>query len=498
MSQVDARLAAVAASSRPGRDAGISARVGIVISSGVPVLVLLSMGPVAGMAGPPSVLIWGLSAVIGFCMALAFAELAASRPYLTGGIGVLAASVYAPRSRVLALVSQWSYWFGWSPALAINGALVATYLHGLILPRAPSWTVVTLAAIVLGGSATVNHFGLRAGGRFQVILVGCVLAGVALFAVGAVLSGRFDAGRLAPFTPPGGWLSGHGVIALGGGLFIAGWSAYGAELSLSYSGEYREGTREAARALVIIAMVGILTYTTVPLILVGVVGTARLTADPSVALLPLARMAAQGAADIVVVILIVALALSLNMVTIGSSRALYRMARNGQAPESLGRLNRHGVPGNALRFDLAVNVTLLLGVTLIDQGHTASVPIALLAAANVGYFLSIGLALVAAWLNHRQARRGHRRLTIRTGLIHFTLALAGLNLVLIVFAGFAWGWGNLALGVLVLTAVITVFARRRRPAQVPRDTSPRPACIAWPGVHPAATTEQPGPYGESS
>jgi amino acid transporter len=463
------------------------------ISSGVPVLVLLSMGPVAGLAGPPSVLIWGLSALIGFCMALVFVELAASRPHLTGGIGVLAASVYAPRSRTLALVGQWSYWFGWSPALAINGVLVGAYLHGLLLPHAPTWTVVALAAAVLGGSATVNHFGLRAGGRFQMILIGCVLAGVALLALGAVLSGRFDAGRLAPFAPPGGWLSGRGVVALGGGLFIAGWSAYGAELALTYSAEYRDGTREAVRALVVIAMVGVLAYTLVPLILIGVVGPARLNADPLAALLPLARTAAHGGAAVVVVILIVALALSLNMVTIGSSRALYRMARNGQAPAALGRLNRHGVPGNALRFDLAVNVTLLLAVTLIDRGHTASIPVALLAAANVGYFLSIGLALVATWLSHRQGRRGHRQLTIRTGLINLGLALAVLNFVLIALAGFAWGWRNLILGVLVLTAVITLFARRRRPVRVSLGVAPQPFCIAWPGARPAPVTERPEP-----
>jgi amino acid transporter len=454
------------------RRTGISTRIGVAICSGVPVLILLSMGPVAGLAGPPSVLVWGLSAVIGLCMGLAFTELAASRPYLTGGIGVLAASVYAPRSRVLALVSPWSYWFGWSPALAINGILVGTYLHGMVLPRAPSWTIVALATCVLGGSVTVNHFGLRAGGRFQVILIICVMCGIALLAAGTVLSGRFDTERLVPFTPPGGWLSGHGIIAIGGGLFIAGWSAYGAELALSYSGEYRDGTREAIRALVIIAIVGVIAFTIAPLILIGVVGTRRAQADPSAALLPLARIVAGAAGDVVIVILIVALVLSLNMITIGSSRALYRMARNGRAPASLGRLNRYGVPGNALVFDLAVNVTLLLAVTLLHRGHTASIPIALLAASNVGYFISISLALIAAWLNRRREQTGHQQLKIRAGLMNFALGLAALNFALIVFGGFAWGWTNLALGIVVLTGVIALFARRRSP--VPAQSLPGP------------------------
>lgn len=461
---------------------GISVRLGLAIASGVPVLVLLSMGPVAGLAGPPAVLVWAVSAAMGFCMALAFVELAASRPYLTGGIGVLAASVLTPRSRLLGLTSQWSYWFGWSPALAINGALVGTYLHDIFLPGAPSWTVVALATLVLVALVGVNHFGLHIGGRLQLVLIGPVMGGVALLVAGAALAGRFEWGHLVPFAPPGGWLSGHGVIALCGALFIAGWSAYGAELALSYNGEYREGTREALRTLVIIGLVSIVTYTTVPLILIGVVGTARIQADPAVALMPLARTAIGSGADVVVVILVVALMLGLNMVTIGSSRALQRMAINGAAPGSLGRLNRHGVPGNALRFDLVVNVALLLAVTFLNRGHTAAVPIALLAAANVGYFLSISLALVAAWLNHRRVRKGHRQLMIRSSVINFTLGLAALNLVLIVFAGFAWGWANLSLGVLGLTAVIAISAssKRRASARPPAQPSaqPQPMCIA--------------------
>jgi len=37
------------------------------------VLVLVSMGPVAGLAGTASVLVWAMSALIGFFMAIAFA-----------------------------------------------------------------------------------------------------------------------------------------------------------------------------------------------------------------------------------------------------------------------------------------------------------------------------------------------------------------------------------------------------------------------------------------
>lgn len=103
----------------------ISARLGLATAAGAPAPLLVSMGPVAGLDHSPSMLIWAVSALIGFFMALAFAELAGSFPHLTGGTGVLAGEALGPRSRMLASVAQWSYWFGWSPALAIdatNGA----------------------------------------------------------------------------------------------------------------------------------------------------------------------------------------------------------------------------------------------------------------------------------------------------------------------------------------------------------------------------------------
>ena len=459
----------------------IGTGLGLAVAAGVPVLVLVSVGPVAGLAGTPSVLVWALSATIGFLMAVAFADLAWSFPYHTGGIGVLAGRVLAPRSRTLALVSQWSYWFGWSPALAINGILVGTYLQDVLLPRAPSWTMVLFATAVLAGSVTVNHFGMRQGARFQAVLATCVIGSMTMLTAGALLRGQFDPGRLLPFTPPGGWSSGHGLMAMAGGLFIAGWSAYGAELALSYGTEYRGGAGEAVRALVLVSFASVVAYSVVPLVLVGVLGLERIQQDPSVALTPLVAQSTGGMAGLTVGMLVAALVLGLNMVTIGSSRTLYQMARNGDAWAFLGRLNRHGIPSNALRFDLLVNVALLMAIMAANRGRTTDVPIALLAAANVGYFLSISLALVAAWLHHRrpQPQFGHRPPRIRRGFMDLGLVLAALNLVLLVCAGFAWGWTNLALGVLLLAGVMTVFIRGGGRSAVQPPVREQPRCIAW-------------------
>lgn len=476
---------------RAGRNVGgVSSGLGLAVTAGVPVLVLVSMGSVTALTGTVSPAIWAVSALIGLFMAIAFADLAASLPHVTGGVGACAGSVLARHNRMLAVTARWSYWFGWSPALAINSALVGTYVHDTLVPRAAAWTVVLIAVLVLGGSVTVNHFGVRHGARLQVALVACVAVPVTLVTGAALLRGDFHPGRLAPFAPPGGWLSGHGLVAIAGGLFLAGWSAYGAELALAYGTEYRRGIRDAVRTLMVIAVVSVVVYSLMPLILTGVLGTKRIQADPAVALRPLAEQVAGGLSGLLVGVLVLALLLGTNMVMLASSRTLYQLARDGNAWRFLGAVNRHGAPANALRFDFGVNVLLLLAVFALNRGRTSDLPTALLAAANVGYILSMSLALIAAWLNHRQASRRSGFLRIKRGFMRVALVLAVFNLALLLTAGFAWGWANVLLGAAVLTGIVAVFARgyRRVPAESVPNT--RPVCIAWAAAPPVFSADE--------
>lgn len=458
----------------------LTSQLGSAVTAGVPVLVLVSLGPVADLAGTASVLVWAVSAVLGFFMALVFAELAVAFPDHTGGIGVLAARVWAPRSRVLSMASQWGYWFGWSPALAINGVLLGGYLRATFAASAPEWVTILFAAGVLALSVTINHYGMLRGARVQAALAVIVAGGVLALLAVAAFGGRFRWHNLTPLQPPSGWLSTAGVIAVAGALFVAGWSAYGAELALSYGTEYRNGPRDAADSTVVIAFLGILAYTAVPLAIVGVLGNGATRGDPVAALSGVLHDAGGGAAPVVVALLMTALLLCLNTVMIGSSRTLYQMSRDGAAWRFLGRLNRHGVPANALRFDLTVNVSLLVAVLLISGGRTSGVPIALLAAANVGYFTAVCLALIAAWRYVRARPLAHRGpLRLRPALMRVGLVLAVVNAGLLATAGFAWGWFDVMVGVAILTGFVLLATRRREaPASAPvRDH--RPVCLVW-------------------
>jgi amino acid transporter len=443
---------------------------GLSIASGVPVLVLVSVGPVAALAGPASIVVWSGAAVIGLLMAFAFAELSGSMPGVSGGIAALSAAVLGRRSRPLALLSQWSYWFGWSPTLAISSALAAGYVQTALMPQSPAWVGWLLAGVVLCLSATINLHGIRLAGRMQLVLGVCALVPVVVLAVLPWATGLVHWQNFQPFAPPGGWRSAGGLTALAGGLFIAGWSAYGCELALTYSGEYRGGARDAIRCLLTTGAVSVVAYTAIPIALIGVLGTAGAQADPSVALIPFAQRVTGNASAVVFALLLVALLLGVNMVMIGSSRLLRRMGESGYAWEGLARLNRHGAPRNATLFDVGANAALLAGILVLTRGQITSAPIYLLAAANVGYFVSIVLAQVAALLQ-RRASPPDRQVRFRApfGLIAIGVVLTALNVVLLATAGFAWGWANILLGLGCLAGAVVILgrtfrSRRRVPA----------------------------------
>ncbi len=86
--------------------------------------------------------------------------------------------------------------------------------------------------------------------------------------------------------------------------------------------------------------------------------------------------------------LIIALALSALNAIMGSGRALYQMSLDGEFPRWFQRLNLHGVPGNAMIFNVACSLLVVLAGGAVEiyvfsnVGYTASfIPVL------VGYFV---------------------------------------------------------------------------------------------------------------
>jgi hypothetical protein len=64
------------------------------VASGVPALVLFSIGGIAATVGTPSVLVWTLSVLFGFIQAFTYAEIAGLFPNKSGGASVCGAAAW--------------------------------------------------------------------------------------------------------------------------------------------------------------------------------------------------------------------------------------------------------------------------------------------------------------------------------------------------------------------------------------------------------------------
>lgn len=85
------------------------------VASGVPALVLFSIGAIAATVGKPAWIVWIVSILFGFIQAFTYAEIAGLFPHKSGGASVYGAVAWVRYSKLIAPVSVWCNWLAWSP-----------------------------------------------------------------------------------------------------------------------------------------------------------------------------------------------------------------------------------------------------------------------------------------------------------------------------------------------------------------------------------------------
>src|SRR5467141_1696416 len=131
------------------------------VASGVPPLVLFSIGAVAAIAGNASWLVWTASIALGFIQSFTYAEIAGLFPEKSGGTSVYGAIAWVRYSKLVAPLSVWCNCFAWSPVLAIGSGLAAGYiLYSLFAPDSVintwQWTLLDLGAVKSGLTIRIN------------------------------------------------------------------------------------------------------------------------------------------------------------------------------------------------------------------------------------------------------------------------------------------------------------------------------------------------------
>src|SRR5262245_36590024 len=104
------------------------------VASGVPALVLFSIGGIAGTAGKLAFVVWIVSMIMGFLQSFTYAEIAGLFPNKSGGASIYGATAWLRYSKLIAPLSVWCNWFAWSPVLSLGCAIAAGYILNAVAP----------------------------------------------------------------------------------------------------------------------------------------------------------------------------------------------------------------------------------------------------------------------------------------------------------------------------------------------------------------------------
>jgi len=448
------------------------------VASGVPALVLFSIGSIAATIGTPSVLVWGLSVTFGLIQSFTYAEIAGLYPNKSGGASVYGAMAWWRYSKLLAPVSVWCNWLAWSPVLTIGSALAAGYLLTALFPADAAintWSLPLLdlgvlkdglelrvnsqfliGALLLLLVFAVQHHGILRAARVQMVVGLSVLIPLLLVGLVPLISGDVVASNFSPFTPISGAWNLDGWTLFAGGLFLAAWSAYAFETAVCYTREFKNPGPDTVKAIFSAGLICLVVYLLVPFAFQGTLGVDRLVTAPIVdgtgVGAAMVDMVGGGAVlgNLLLVMLVLALLLTIMTTMAGSSRTLYQGSVDGWLPRYLGRANKHGAPTRAMWTDLGFNLVLLL---MSDY-------VFVLAASSVCYMVFNFLNLNAGWLHRIDNPHKERPWRAPTALIAAGGVLAFTNALLLGWGADVWGPGTLWTGLAFASLIIPVFVYR--------------------------------------
>jgi amino acid transporter len=486
------------------------------VASGVPALVVFSIGGIAGTVGIPAYTVWIVSMLMGFIQSFTYAEIAGLFPNKSGGASVYGAAAWLRYGKFIAPLSVWCNWVAWTPVLSLGSAIAAGYILNLMEPAPDAaaiadyiatqaaagsvvdeagataalmplhnWTLFTIpfgevvslsfnwtfiiGAILMLLAFAIQHRGILGTASVQTV-VGLVIV-ITLFIVGVVpfFNGNFHSENFSPFVPlaaayapePGSWNIAGWTLVLGG-MFIAAWSTYGFETAICYTSEFKNPKTDTFKAIFYSGLLCLVLFILVPITFQGYLGLEGMLAGDIVAGTGVAHamgaMVAGGSAlinTLFVFLMIAALILIIITAMAGSSRTLYQGSIDGWLPRYLSHVNHNGAPTAAMWTDLCFNL-VLLSIASVD----ATAYYFILAVSNCGYIIFNFLNLNAGWIHRIDSGHIARPYKAPTIILALGGIFAFVNAMFMGAGAKVWNADALLYGFIAAALIIPVFAFR--------------------------------------
>lgn len=288
-------------------------------------------------------------------------------------------------------VGGWLYWYFWMIVVAVEAIAGAIILHQWI--GQPVWLI---GLVLLACLTVVNLFSARSYGEFEfwfssvkvaAIVAFIALTGAYVFGIasdhGPGFSNLVRFGGFAPFGP---------LSAIAGVATVI-FSLTGAEITTVAAAESREPARAIASMTTTLTLRVLLFYVVSIFLILCTVEWDSIKPGTSPFVAALTQIGVPGAALVMNFVVLVAVLSCLNSGLYVTSRVLFALAANGDAPQALVKLSRRQVPVRAILTGSAFGYAGLIASVISPTG-VFSFLVSASGAAMLLLYLVIGLAQI--------------------------------------------------------------------------------------------------------
>ncbi|PEQ12871.1 GABA permease [Novosphingobium sp. PC22D] len=359
-------------------------------------------------------------------------------------------------------LSGWLYWYFWVVVVAIEAIAGAVIVEGWI--PLPSWLIgIGLMAVL----TIVNLASTRFYGEFEFwfssLKVGAILAFIVIVA-GYVL-GVNPAGQptFANLTDHGGFAPKGWMAVLAATTSVI-FSLVGAEIATIAAAESSEPARVVARMTSTVALRILIFYILSVLLIVCALPWTDIVPGASPFTAALGVINIPGAALIMNIVVLIAVLSCLNSGLYVTSRVLFTLAANGDAPQALVAVNKRKVPSRSILVGTLFSY-LALAASVVSPQVVFSFLVNASGAIMLIVYLIIAISQIR--LRFRHERESSQPLTLRMWLFPWLsyATAAGIVAILIAMAAApdlaSQLYSSLAAVVVAMIAYWLVYRRRR-------------------------------------
>ncbi|MGE7183835.1 amino acid permease [Peribacillus sp. NPDC006672] len=310
----------------------------------------LASGGAIHSAGPGGALVaYAIIGIMVYYLMTSLAEMAAYMP-VAGSFRVYASKFVDPS---FGFAIGWNYWYNWAITIAAELAAVVLIMK-FWFPDSPSfiWSAIALIIMFL-----INYMSVKGFGEAEFWFAMIKVVTVVIFLITGVLiilgiMGGKDPIGFSNFTMGEGPFNG-GFFTILGVFMAAGFSFQGTELLGVTAGESEDPEKNIPKAIRSVFWRIILFYI-LAIFVIGMIipftDSRLLSEDVAVSPFTLVfeRAGLAFAASIMNAIILSSVLSAGNSGMYASTRMLWDLARDGKAPKFLGKLDKRGVPVNAL------------------------------------------------------------------------------------------------------------------------------------------------------